>query len=116
MAVREFIDILFDGPSSAVSGRFVEVNGPDGASVNVGEWIEDGEFWKLHINPDAFLGGGDLFCCFIREYDKRECSNGADWEVQGPKGFSDNTHVCTEHLTEMLNPTEAYTITPIAGA
>ncbi|KKK97894.1 hypothetical protein LCGC14_2648220, partial [marine sediment metagenome] len=94
-----------------------EVNGPDGVSISVGEWIQlHTGWWKLRLRPDAFLVVGDLFCCFLREYDSRHCTNDADWEIQGPKGFEDNTHVCTEHLTEMLDPTEAYTITPIAGA
>ena len=117
MARREYIDILFDGPPSAVSGRFIEVNGPDGASVSAGEWIQlHSGMWKLRLTPAAFLVDGAMWCCCIREYDGRACTNGADWEIQGPKGFEDNTHVCTEHLTEMLDPTEAYTITPIAGA
>ncbi len=116
MARREYIDILFDGPPASVSGHFIEVESPENTSVSVGRWIEDGQYWRLRIYPESFQAVGDPFCCFIREYDSRHCTNGADWEVQGPKGFEDNTHVCTEHLTEMLNPTEAYTITPIAGA
>lgn len=44
------INILFDGPPSHESGRFVEVETDDGKSVNAGEWIEreDG-LWSLRI-------------------------------------------------------------------
>jgi len=45
-----FIDIVFDGPPSHKSGRFIEVENEQGASVGVGEWIDrkDG-FWALRI-------------------------------------------------------------------
>lgn len=44
------INILFDGPPGAESGRFVEVELDDGRSVNAGEWIQrpDG-LWALRI-------------------------------------------------------------------
>ncbi len=46
------IDIVFDGPPSHESGRFVEVEDESGASISLGEWVEreDG-FWALRI-PD----------------------------------------------------------------
>lgn len=49
---EEYIDIVFDGPPSHESGRFIEVNNPAGASISVGEWIEreDGR-WMLRV-PD----------------------------------------------------------------
>ncbi|MCI2959519.1 hypothetical protein MN032_17680 [Agromyces atrinae] len=45
-----YIEIVFDGPPAHESGRFVEVENPEGASIRVGEWIEreDG-FWVLRI-------------------------------------------------------------------
>lgn len=45
------IDIVFDGPPSHESGRFVEVE-RDGKSISIGEWQErkDGD-WVLRI-PD----------------------------------------------------------------
>jgi len=48
-----YIDIVFDGPPAHESGRFIEVENPEGASVRVGEWIEreDG-LWALRI-PQA---------------------------------------------------------------
>ncbi len=44
------INIIFDGPPSPLSGRFVEVETDDGESINAGEWIEreDG-LWALRI-------------------------------------------------------------------
>ncbi len=39
--------IVFDGPPSRDSGRFVEVETADGKSVSAGEWKQDGEYWNL---------------------------------------------------------------------
>ena len=46
------IDIVFDGPPSHESGRFVEVEDEAGASIRIGEWLkrEDG-FWVLRFDP-----------------------------------------------------------------
>ena len=42
------INIIFDGPPSHESGRFVEVETDDGAGISVGKWIDrkDG-LWSL---------------------------------------------------------------------
>ena len=44
------INIIFDGPPSHESGRFVEVETDDGKPINAGKWIErpDG-LWALRI-------------------------------------------------------------------
>lgn len=47
--MTEHIDIVFDGPPSHESGRFVEVEDEIGASVKVGTWIEEGDYWRLRI-------------------------------------------------------------------
>jgi len=48
----ETIDIVFDGPPSHESGRFVEVENSKGESIKFGEWIErDDGYWVLRI-PD----------------------------------------------------------------
>ena len=46
----EYINVVFDGPPSHESGRFIETEDIAGASVNCGEWIdlEDG-CWALRI-------------------------------------------------------------------
>lgn len=48
--MTDYIDIVFDGPPSHESGRFVEVENAAGASINVGEWLQrpDG-YWVLRI-------------------------------------------------------------------
>lgn len=46
------IDIVFDGPPSHESGRFVEVESPPGTSVSCGEWVHrDDGYWALRF-PD----------------------------------------------------------------
>lgn len=34
-----YIDIVFDGPPSHESGRFIEVENAQGASIRVGKWV-----------------------------------------------------------------------------
>lgn len=48
----KYIDIVFDGPPSHESGRFVEVEDETGKSINFGEWLKrpDG-YWALRIPP-----------------------------------------------------------------
>lgn len=43
-------DIVFDGPPAHVSGRFVETENDQGASISIGTWVEreDG-LWALRI-------------------------------------------------------------------
>lgn len=44
------INIVFDGPPSHESGRFVEVENDAGQSIKCGEWIErDDGLWALRI-------------------------------------------------------------------
>lgn len=46
----DYIDILFDGPPSHKSGRFVEVENSKRQSIHAGEWIHrDDGFWVLRI-------------------------------------------------------------------
>lgn len=52
---RDYVDIVFDGPPSHESGRFVEVEDDHGHSVSVGTWIRPapGEsYWRLRIPMD----------------------------------------------------------------
>ena len=42
--------IVFDGPPSHESGRFVEVE-LDEKSISLGEWVQDGDFWYLVLPP-----------------------------------------------------------------
>lgn len=46
-----FIDIVFDGPPSHESGRFVESEDENGHGINAGEWIDRGNgLWALRIS------------------------------------------------------------------
>ena len=59
----EFTDIVFDGPPSHESGRFVEVEDHNGRSVNVGEWVESGDgYWRLRLRVPAeqLAASGDV--------------------------------------------------------
>lgn len=47
---EETVDIVFDGPPSHESGRFVEVESPPGTSVNFGEWVHRSDgYWALRF-------------------------------------------------------------------
>lgn len=46
---KEAINIIFDGPPSHESGRFVEVELDSGESIKIGEWRQKGNFWALRI-------------------------------------------------------------------
>ncbi len=60
------INIIFDGPPSHESGRFVEVETDDGKSINSGKWSEreDG-LWSLRITelPKENEAASKLLCC-----------------------------------------------------
>ena len=44
------VRIVFDGPPGPVSGRFIETETPDGASIKVGEWHKrEGGWWELRM-------------------------------------------------------------------
>ena len=55
----EAVYVIFDGPPSHTSGRFLEVETDDGRSVNTGEWelcparYSFGEVWRLGPFVDA---------------------------------------------------------------
>lgn len=54
--MSDYIDILFDGPPSHESGRFVEVEDSAGRSIRCGEWIHRGEgYWVLRIDSPRAL-------------------------------------------------------------
>jgi hypothetical protein len=89
------LDILFDGPPGAKSGRFVEAE-INGRSVNAGEWVERAPYWFLEIpdesqalNDLARLGAVELFTASLDAPDWRR-PDGTPWTitVQGsPHGW-----------------------------
>lgn len=60
-----YIDVVFDGPPSHESGRFVEVEDPNGQNISVGQWIDRGDgLWALRIpNLRALLAEGVKCWC-----------------------------------------------------
>ena len=50
---QTYLDIVFDGPPGPEAGRFVEVE-RGGASVSVGEWIEQDGYWRLRLGRESF--------------------------------------------------------------
>jgi hypothetical protein len=64
MSKTKAINIIFDGPPSHESGRFVEVETDDGKGIRAGEWIEKGNgLWALRITelpPDEQCACGNL--------------------------------------------------------
>lgn len=66
------INVIFDGPPSHESGRFVEVENDHGESIRAGEWIKrDDGYWALRfdeipqqaINHTHDARGDDPDCC-----------------------------------------------------
>lgn len=61
--MSKYIDIVFDGPPSSETGRFVEVENDQGASIKLGEWVDRGDgYWALRVNqtiisPEAVSAG-----------------------------------------------------------
>ena len=49
------IQIRFDGPPEHEAGRFVEVEDDTGASISVGEWVQDGDYWLLALDDPRVL-------------------------------------------------------------
>ena len=50
MKTIQKINIIFDGPPGNESGRFVEVENEQGASIGVGEWVSLGDgLWALSL-------------------------------------------------------------------
>ena len=51
-----WFDIVFDGPPSHESGRFVEVEDSTGESVKAGDWIDRGNgLWALRIQYEQAM-------------------------------------------------------------
>jgi len=54
-ATKEKIRIRFDGPPGPECGRFIEVENMLGASISIGEWIEDSNGNGVDDGHDWFL-------------------------------------------------------------
>ena len=62
--IKGELHIVFDGPPSHESGRFVEVETPDGKSVRAGRWEQRGDFWHL-ILPGRIKEAESVGCCDV---------------------------------------------------
>lgn len=45
------IHIVFDGEPGPIPGRFIDVETPEGKSINVGRWEQHGKFWHFILSP-----------------------------------------------------------------
>ncbi|MCP4393646.1 MAG: hypothetical protein GY804_05190 [Alphaproteobacteria bacterium] len=62
--MKKAINIIFDGPPSHKSGRFVEVETDDGKSINSGTWAErDDGLWTLRITGLPGENDNPAICC-----------------------------------------------------
>ena len=70
--------ILFDGPPSHESGRFVEVEDEHGRSFGAGEWTEQGEFWVLTLTSPRVQADDlrDLLHTLAVEREERRVAEG----------------------------------------
>ena len=84
------LHIVFDGPPSHESGRFVECETPDGKSVNAGEWFErQNGFWELRVKQPTPHSDEDLIDMIA---DAIQDSVDMDW----------NSRVGARYVFEML--------------
>ncbi len=63
------INVIFDGPPSHESGRFVEVETDDGKGIHAGEWLKrDDGLWALRIDalPPAGKSGPETSIYLVR--------------------------------------------------
>lgn len=88
--VKNYIAIVFDGPPSHESGRFVEVNDSHGKSIDIGTWVSRGDgSWELRIAVDKLKDDNDMTVDTSREaveaVIKRLCNmrNDSDWTFYG---------------------------------
>ena len=72
MKYSKKIRIVFDGPPSHESGRFIEVENEHGEGMSFGEWKQEGEFWYLEFSNPAILEAEDTVL-------KREIALKADY-------------------------------------
>lgn len=69
-----FVDVVFDGPPSARSGRFVECEDEHGCGTKAGGWIDRGDgTWALRIQlpsgvPEAHNAVRDALSTLVRLY------------------------------------------------
>jgi hypothetical protein len=70
--MKNYIDIVFDGPPSHESGRFVEVENAVGASIKFGEWVKrPDDFWVIRFpDPAAMKTQRDELAAALKSIEK----------------------------------------------
>lgn len=69
--MKRELRVVFDGPPSHESGRFVECEDARGRGVNAGEWRQrPNGLWELVITelPGGVMTGFDRYARAVREY------------------------------------------------
>jgi hypothetical protein len=98
-ARHPFIDVVFDGPPSHESGRFVEVEDPEGKSVSAGQWIDRGDgMWALRL-PRLITSPGEAV---VDETFLRRAKDSMKHGPGGAGGRGDCSPDCSKCLTEKL--------------
>jgi hypothetical protein len=96
---RLFLDVVFDGPPSHESGRFVEVEDPDGKSVNAGQWIDRGDgMWALRLPRLATRAGEAV----VDETFLRKAAGAMKHGPEGLGGRGDCSPTCTKCCVEEI--------------
>jgi len=70
-AERQEMRIVFDGPPSHESGRFIEVEDASGKGIKVGQWHDRGDgYWELRLPSvsEAFSRGWKAACLKVAEW------------------------------------------------
>lgn len=85
-----YIDIVFDGPPSHESGRFVEVEDQKGYSIARGEWVQrDDGYWVLRL-PDPAEVDRLMSCLADRDMDEARLQATAEADVERWKVNANN--------------------------
>lgn len=97
----KYLEIVFDGPPSHESGRFVEVENEHGCGVKVGEWVDRGnDLWALRLPANTTYDDvGDFHKKFDLP-DARGLSHGDPPELLSPQDMVDRVTFILEELSE----------------
>lgn len=119
--MSDHIDIVFDGPPSHRSGRFVEVEDGNGTSIRAGGWIKrDDGLWSLRIlkpDPEDFIGACDpsLLSDSLpgqpKPRDMMRLPKRMDWDNGEMVPHSSGEYCEHENVCEILGERDAYIAT-----
>lgn len=88
------INVVFDGPPSNKSGRFIEVENDKGASVDVGTWYQRGDgLWSLRVTA------ADIIRATEHPGSCENCGHDSDCGLHNEPALPIATHDCTAVVT-----------------